>query len=690
MKIRRVFCLLSISVLACLQASADFVDSGEARKIASEFFRNNQGDNVRQVITKSVTAADVELVYPAPATKGVMSDGSLPEFYIFNRSDGKGFVIVSAETGIRQILAHSDEDIFHTDQMDLGARPFLDSYRETVRDIRSGMKVRERHPSKPLSGNAPKKLTTAKFDQNGYSFNSKYAPKLNGKSCLSGCVATAMAIIMKYHQWPDHNSGSYSYTSKAGLSLSFDFAANPFYWNLMSDTPDAASSDAVSMLQKACGVAVRMEYGTNESSAYFALGGYALRHYFYYDYPLHLVRDYIDTESWDSIMHEEIDANRPVFIGGSSNSGGHAYVLDGYDDRDGTYHYNLGWGGANNGYYADGYISGNRYVNTDAIVGIKPRSDYSEDIASQLEYECVSYTFDGNLGSNSMFNVQASYLINCSNEPFGGQIGVCVYDRNFNLKYFISTVYDESSNPLDIGWYWSNYGFMHCYISENMEIEPTDMILLSTSPDAGRTWHPIYSSHPYMQPRHAGGYGYDAPHFSQMMFESDRNPLSVIETSITPGKPFDFKANGIYNFTMPQFKGDISLAICDTRDWSVVKILKSVHGSFDHLYGRSIIQFDDVVIPEDLNLQESYALSLVTVSDGSTNTVHVYDQNYYHCYLMLSDYMDVTGIISRMTDSDDIEVFSIDGQRRTSDSPQPGLYLIRHSNGQVTKELRRF
>lgn len=66
---------------------------------------------------------------------------------------------------------------------------------------------------------------------------------------------------MKYHNWPERNSGSFSYTSEKGLRLSFDFQANPFKWSEMSDKPDANSSDAISMLRKACGVSVRMEYG---------------------------------------------------------------------------------------------------------------------------------------------------------------------------------------------------------------------------------------------------------------------------------------------------------------------------------------------------------------------------------------------------------------------------------------------
>jgi hypothetical protein len=56
---------------------------------------------------------------------------------------------------------------------------------------------------------------------------------------------------------------------------------------------------------------------------------------------------------WDELLYYELEEGRPLVFAGQSTGGGHAFVVDGYEVRDGNgyFHVNWGWGGSCNGYY---------------------------------------------------------------------------------------------------------------------------------------------------------------------------------------------------------------------------------------------------------------------------------------------------------------------------------------------------
>lgn len=696
MKIRIVLCLFGLTVFFSLSVSADFVSQEEASVIASEFFSRNQSaayNPQRYGSARAVGTANAILVYPIPATKGVVPEQELPSFYIFNRADGCGFVIVSAETGMRQILAYSDDGIFHTDQMDRGAKPFLDSYVQEVSGIRSGVIPRKSVPKSGIPRSEYKILKTANFHQVGLSFNSNYAPTIDGKSCVAGCVATAMAIVMKYHNWPKHSRGSFSYQTSGGLRLGFDFAANPFDWASMSDTPDEESSDAISMLQKACGVAVAMEYGTKESGAFQGSIDYALREYFYYDYPLYLDREEYDTESWNRIMRSEIDAGRPVLAAGSSSEGGHSFVLDGYD-RDGNFHYNLGWGGANNGFYSEESISDFQFTITEAIIGVTPRDNEEQNFTSPLCCFSPHTNFDGNLVAGSVFDYVVSSLWNFAPKSFDGLINVSIYDKDLKWKGNTFRTYDQTEYPISLANGWIDIDFPQCYVPDSMQLEPTDMVFLSTSTDGGLTWKPIYSRSAELPIRYAGGYDTDVPCFSRIMFCADSCNMEVAEGNIIAGMPFAVNVNGLYNYTNKPFDGRVMLAVCDTCDWSVVHILCSDTIHYSEAYdeytaGDSIRVFENVMIPAGLTLKPSYALALFSQSSDSETKKVVCDSGYKNVFLKLSDYMEIAdGIVNTASAPEITVIYSPDGRIVQGDTPGHGLYLLQHADGSVTKNYR--
>ena len=683
--------ILSLLLIAFAHASAEFVNQDQAQAIAAGFFSNQEARAVRQ-------AGNIPQVRPRLAYAGASGEENLPAYYIFNSEDGSAFVIVSAESSTRPILAYSNEGAFHVDQMEHGAWDFLKSYEQAIHAVRySGAQ-----PTATKSAEYEAKLlSTALFDQTGYSFNSKYAPKIDNQDCLSGCVATAMSIIMKYHNWPTRNTGKHSYTSASGMELSCDFSSIQFAWDKMTDTPNQSSSDGVSELQRACGIAINMEYGVDMSWAYFVLVNYALRHYFYYDYPFHLLRSEYDDEEWDSIMRAEIDSNRPVFIGGQAASGGHAYVLDGYDS-DGVFHYNLGWGGINNGYYTEGFVSDECYANTDALIGIQPRSMEEEDFSSPLQYSRAGIDIKGDLEGNYVFLFEANNLMNISNTPFTGRTRVDIYDKDFNHKYTVQSGYDESSAPLLISYYYFSYLFPRCYIPKDAVLAPTDIVTVSTSTDNGKTWKPVYCASDCFNINRVGGHGSSAVMISQLAYYSEEYNLEFNPSEIAPGYNISMEASNLYNYSEASFNGSIGVALCDTTDWHVVRYFDGGNASLVQSSGYDLYVVNGISIPQITELKPTYALTFVTKSNDSDKYGLVTTYMNQKVFVMLSDYFDIADGINAVqagfqagtaviysTDGKAVATFQAqqDGIVPTDIGLNAGIYVIRYTGGKTSLVL---
>jgi len=194
---------------------------------------------------------------------------------------------------------------------------------------------------------------------------------------VTGCVATAMAQIMRYHGYPDMGVGSHSYDHQTYGVLSADFGLTDYNWAAI---PAAGSiqvyNNTVATLLYHCGVSVEMNYGPGSSSASTVDAVDALRNYFKYDESISYQEkiNYPD-EQWRSLLKAEMDAGGPIIYSGEG-SGGHAFICDGYDSATPTlFHFNWGWGGYNDGYFSLNALTpgDHNYTNEqEGIFGIKP------------------------------------------------------------------------------------------------------------------------------------------------------------------------------------------------------------------------------------------------------------------------------------------------------------------------------
>lgn len=371
-----LFCLALYSVVGY----AETIDVIKAKSIAEAFINTRKG-TPEEVELRKRTSKDKEQQTPIRLFRTVELEANDPALYIFTGEHS--FVIVSAEDDYGEILAYLDEDRFDRNgEVAPFASEMLEFYKQQIKQTRLNKKTSRT----TIDFGSGKLLKTAKFGQDG--FWRAECPKINGEWTLAGCVPTAMAIIMKYHNWPSSGTGA-GIVEADGIPYTVDFSKQTYDWNAIpNESPDEviwsdyAEKEIAKILFHA-GVSVKTKYGTDESPTYIDMVGPALINYFKFKaYRPSEADDYClwkgsyTEEEWMEMMKQEIDQNRPFIVSGISTTGGssHCFVCDGYD-MNGLFHYNLGWSGTSNGYYSLNSIDG-RYDLLHAIIGIEPNEDW--------------------------------------------------------------------------------------------------------------------------------------------------------------------------------------------------------------------------------------------------------------------------------------------------------------------------
>lgn len=288
-------------------------------------------------------------------------------YYIFNFADQAGYVIVSGDDCMPEIVGYSDRGSLNTDSLPENLKSFLIAYRETVEAVGSGDSAAIKNveaavkrvagsfqPVSPLLGNIA-------WGQ-GAPYNNK-CPLKDQSRTVTGCVATAMAQIMRYWKFPSSLLNDIpAYTSLSENLFMVDIDSIPkgigYDWDSMlesyplSQPYSEAQTFAVATLMQHVGASVKMNYDFS-SAAFSSNVAQALIYYFGYDKNTVklLNRTSEDWETWNRILQEELQAKRPIYYSGSSTSGsGHAFVCDGINSN-GYYHINWGWNGDSNTYF---------------------------------------------------------------------------------------------------------------------------------------------------------------------------------------------------------------------------------------------------------------------------------------------------------------------------------------------------
>ncbi|MCM1222777.1 MAG: C10 family peptidase, partial [Lachnospiraceae bacterium] len=284
-----------------------------------------------------------------------------PSTYIFDKAGSAGYLVLSADDAAAPVLGYADEGTFDKDNIPDNMRYWLDMYAEEIAWARANG-ITYQAPSQAASYAAIAPLCKTKWNQDApYNDLCPVATSdgeniKKGERAVTGCVATAMAQLMKYHNYPPVGEGSKTNSTQHFPSTTVNFANTPFDWNNMLDTYSAnateAQKQAVAQLMLACGVSVEMGYGTVASGTQSGYVANALLTYFKYDKAVKFIfRDYYSMTDWKEMAYNELKTVGPVLYSGSTvKQEGHCFIVDGYDGQD-YFHLNWGWGGVSDGYF---------------------------------------------------------------------------------------------------------------------------------------------------------------------------------------------------------------------------------------------------------------------------------------------------------------------------------------------------
>ena len=304
-------------------------------------------------------------VVGAPRT---LNNAQQSNYYIFNTTGKKGYVIVSGDDRTTPILGYTDSGSFDPKHIPANMKAWLENYAMQIEAL-DAMGVTGGGFTAPRpTRNSISPLITSHWDQGAPYWN--HCPEFMdvtadgdtiGDLAYTGCVATSMAQIMNYYKFPLTISQmipsyqvTYYYNEDYGI---FDTESlDPIYfdWDNMKDNYTGAETeaekDAVAWLMLYAGCAAHMQYGVRASSTSDPYIPTALNEYFNYDAKLVYRSDY-DQADWEEMIYQELAAGRPMIYNGRSGSGGgHSFVCDGYAYGD-YYHINWGWGGLGDGYF---------------------------------------------------------------------------------------------------------------------------------------------------------------------------------------------------------------------------------------------------------------------------------------------------------------------------------------------------
>ena len=346
---------------AFIKGIAAPISSEEAIQIASDFLSSQHdiatfANSTTHTPSPTLTLASACRPHAAKARVASLSDEAY--YYVVNIGKGDGYVIVAGDDRAKQILGYSHEGEFDINHVSPSLTEWLNGYEGEMQQLMSSSatEIATYSFSYPTEVVAP--LVQTKWDQAApYNLNCpKVLDSASGtyKTAVVGCVATALAQVMKYHEWPARPTGSVSY-AEGTRQMNFD-EQPAFNWEHMRNEYGSHYTDeeaqAVANLSACCAYGSQMAFYVAGSGTDMLCAGVALKDYFGYDPNIYVYNSKLHNHAeWVNILMNELSAGRPILYCGANNAGAHAFVCDGYDGK-GYFHFNWGWSGLSDGYFA--------------------------------------------------------------------------------------------------------------------------------------------------------------------------------------------------------------------------------------------------------------------------------------------------------------------------------------------------
>lgn len=406
--------------------------------------------------------------------------GDLSRVYAFN-VDGGGFVIASGDSRTLPILGYSDHGALDFDTMPDNLRYWLSSYETAIEELGNADDLGDQSEPVGVRPAVEPLISTKWYQVFPYNllcptFDGKLNPEWEGKRGATGCTATAMAMLMKFHEWPKAEckaipaySFKYSYNEASDTIFLDALPSVTFDWDNMLDTysenPDSttdseASQHAVAQLMQYCGHALRTKFTPRGSGAQSVFIHRALIEYFNYDKNMRYVeRRFYGIDEWEDMIYAELAEGRPLYYGGYTDMGGHSFVCDGYDGN-GLFHINWGWSGKDDGYFLLSVLNPYNNKSTgasksrlgfcifqDALLGIMPATEGTAGSGMEPHFSLMDEITYDRTDEELKFVVSAEWL---KKSEFYGELGLCSIEADGTLREryvsepnLMRTQYDE-------------------------------------------------------------------------------------------------------------------------------------------------------------------------------------------------------------------------------------------------------
>lgn len=453
MNLRFLFLTLLIPVFQ-LSFAGNPVDVATAQKTAKNIYFERSYQSVPMDFS-TLKISDIR-------TESIDGETAL---YIFNFTNG-GFVVVSADDALPPVLGYDLEGYCPEEGVNINFDSFIAEYSDQVEFIRTHNIDAEPAVAQlweKYSTNNPETLAVKTGSRsvdplliNLWNQDSPYNMMCPedaagpGGHVYAGCVATAMSMVMHYWRYPLQGTGNGGYNCEGYGYLSANYGETEYKFEHMQTEMDADMPE-IAILQYHCGVSVEMMYGADGSGAYSWNVPSAIKNHFgYSNLASYKQKENYNQTNWVNLLKDQIDLGQPMYYSGFSNSGGHAFVCDGYDDAN-LFHFNFGWSGSSNGFYTlyevGGFSSGQG-----AVINFIPGGDYPYTLTGQQVITGKSGSIEDGSGpvADYMDNGQTSWLISPQSPEDSITSITLTFDR-FDLSTDDNvTIYDGASETASV------------------------------------------------------------------------------------------------------------------------------------------------------------------------------------------------------------------------------------------------
>lgn len=399
-----------------LIASAGNIDITTARQTADSFVKKQ----IATGVFKASRASGMTLAHAEKSTKVANAN----DYYAFNVNGG-GWVIIAGEDRATPVLGYSNQGHLDFNSLPCTFEALLDSYKREIEFLQTYTADDLVPANIPSTSKTVEPLIKTTWGQ-----ETPYClqcPIIRKQYCVVGCVATAMAQVMKFWQYPQSCGeipSYYCYDISQNLdalpATSFDYSLmldSYCHWDwdnsvLVQDTYTYAQAQEVAKLSRYCGQAVEMGYSPEGSGAYTDDQLAAMKNFGYRSTAQLVTKSWYGyfenytTAEWEAMIRTELDAGRPILYSAvDPNAGGHAFICDGYNNE-GKFHFNFGWYGTCDGWYVSTALNMTHREgdvlhfnsNHDMIIGIEPPEGWEPPV----QYATGDLNEDGSVDVDDM------------------------------------------------------------------------------------------------------------------------------------------------------------------------------------------------------------------------------------------------------------------------------------------------